>query len=199
MLVSAPVLSDPDWIYWSDLVVHTFGERLGWYKVRPYDLMYLWSSFSTVMNSVSSDFFHVSLNHKVPVGIVTQPPIPIVSSVAKASAAASMLREQKRMSGMTQRSGSNDWRVQSNVLLDSLESFRLSALGSRIRTQTCLSIGISRGIWSLDVMEECLNSAILVPIGRCGLLDLVMELWPQPFSDFVSTKCQRHRRSVPAQ
>ena len=42
-------------------------------------------------------------------------------------------------------------------------------------------------------MEECLNSAILVPIGRCSLLDLVMELWPQPFSDFVVEVFQPNR------
>ena len=77
--------------------------------------------------------------------IVTQPPIPMASSAANASAAAWMSRGQKRLSGMTESNGNNESRIQDIVALDSVESFLLSVLGPRIRTQACFAMGISQG------------------------------------------------------
>ena len=76
---------------------------------------------------------------------MTQPPIPMVLSAANASAAAWISRGQKRFSGMTDSNGSNHSRIQDIVALDSVESFLLSVLGSRIRTQAFFSMGISLG------------------------------------------------------
>ena len=58
---------------------------------------------------------------------------------------------QKRLRVMDERNGTNVCNP-FVVSIDSDESFLLSALGSRIRTQTCFSIGMSHGSSDLEVI-----------------------------------------------
>ncbi len=148
MLASAPVLCDPGGM----LISPGRGSHFWWtmstiqsWARASQDVMYLWRSLCTARNGMSSGLVQVSLNQKVDDWMVTQPPIPIVSSVANAPAASCMLRWQKRLSGMVESSGSKESRIQSIVSLDSLESFLLSVFGSLMRTQSCFSRGTSLG------------------------------------------------------
>ena len=68
-------------------------------------------------------------------GVATQPPIPIESCVAKASAAALIVREQKQLRGMEDRRGKRDVRIHFSVVLDSSER-KLSLLSIIIRVPT---------------------------------------------------------------
>ena len=144
-----------------------------WAKAS-HEVMYLWSSLEIRKNIWISFLFQIWLNQYVDDCIATQPPIPIVSSVAKASAAALMVRWQNRLSGIEERRGNSEVRIHCEVCLDSSESFRLSVLGSRIRTQAWRSMGISSGNWSLEGIFVCLNSTIRAPIGRWRLLWIEM-------------------------
>lgn len=177
MLASAPVLSDPDWILMMPgLVVHfwlTKRSMQSWAKASQEEI-YLWRLFGISRKGCNSCLFQIWLNQKRLFSNLVQPPMPISSSVANASAAAEMVIWVDLFKGMDLRSGSKDRLDQSKVSFDVSDKRLLSQFGSLSRIQACRSMGMSRGSWEVEEIGVCLNSTTFEPIGRWRRLCTVM-------------------------
>ena len=177
MLASAPVLSDPDWmLIIPGLVVHFWltRRRMQSWANASHEEMYRWRLFGISRKGCNSCLFQIWLNQKRLFSNLIQPPIPISSSVAKASAAAATVIWVDLFKGIDLRSGRRDSFVQSRVLFDVSDNRLFSQLGSLSRIQTWRSMGMSLGSWDLEEIAVCLNSTSREPTGRWRWLCVVI-------------------------